>query len=96
MAATMEASTDFPLSVSFRSASDTAGRLLPGLSDDIALMCLALVPRGYWGVLKCVSKAWRGTLSSEDICTAHLTPFTMNGKQQVAIYNDSTSPSVIF
>ncbi|CAI5467163.1 unnamed protein product [Closterium sp. Yama58-4] len=68
MAATMEASPDFPLSVSFRSASDSA-RLLPGLSDDIALMCLAMVPRGYWGVLKCVSKAWRGTFSSEDICS---------------------------
>ncbi|CAI5513318.1 unnamed protein product, partial [Closterium sp. Naga37s-1] len=46
-----------------------AGRLLPGLPDDIAMLCLAMVPKGYWGVLKCVSKSWRGTLSSEEICT---------------------------
>uniref|UniRef100_A0A7N1A3N8 F-box/kelch-repeat protein SKIP4 n=1 Tax=Kalanchoe fedtschenkoi TaxID=63787 RepID=A0A7N1A3N8_KALFE len=40
--------------------------LIPGLPDDIALSCLARVPRRYHGWLKCVSKRWRDLVCCED------------------------------
>ncbi|MCL7039187.1 hypothetical protein MKW94_012117 [Papaver nudicaule] len=40
--------------------------LLNGLPDDIALFCLARVPRRYHTLLKCVSKRWRDLVCSED------------------------------
>lgn len=40
--------------------------LIPGLPDDIALSCLARVPRKYHPVLNCVSKRWRELVSSEE------------------------------
>ncbi|KAG8391824.1 hypothetical protein BUALT_Bualt01G0227200 [Buddleja alternifolia] len=40
--------------------------LLPGLPDDIALSCLARVPRKYHPVLNCVSKRWRELIFSEE------------------------------
>lgn len=40
--------------------------LLPGLPDDIALCCLARVPRKYHAVLNCVSKRWRELLCDEE------------------------------
>ena len=40
--------------------------LIDGLPDDIALFCLARVPRKYHGVLKCVSKRWRDLVCSEE------------------------------
>ncbi|KAI3845088.1 hypothetical protein MKX03_035563 [Papaver bracteatum] len=39
--------------------------LLSGLPDDIALFCLARVPRRYHTLLKCVSKRWRDLVCSE-------------------------------
>ncbi|KAL9430170.1 hypothetical protein AB3S75_025535 [Citrus x aurantiifolia] len=42
--------------------------LISGLPDDIALFCLARVPRRYHAVLKCVSRRWRGLLHSEEWC----------------------------
>ncbi|PSS04348.1 F-box/kelch-repeat protein [Actinidia chinensis var. chinensis] len=40
--------------------------LLCGLPDDVALFCLARVPRKYHAVLKCVSKRWREFVCSEE------------------------------
>ncbi|KAM1707559.1 hypothetical protein ACFX13_000702 [Malus domestica] len=40
--------------------------LLCGLPDDIALFCLARVPRKYHTLLKCVSKRWRDLVCSEE------------------------------
>ncbi|KAI3974918.1 hypothetical protein MKX01_005029 [Papaver californicum] len=39
--------------------------LLSGLPDDIALFCLARVPRRYHTLLKCVSKGWRDLVCSK-------------------------------
>ncbi|XP_042510394.1 F-box/kelch-repeat protein SKIP4 [Macadamia integrifolia] len=40
--------------------------LICGLPDDIALFCLARVPRRYHMTLKCVSKRWRELVCSEE------------------------------
>lgn len=41
-------------------------QLIGGLPDDIALFCLARVPRRYHTILKCVSKRWRDLVCSEE------------------------------
>ncbi|KAG8057875.1 hypothetical protein GUJ93_ZPchr0002g23668 [Zizania palustris] len=40
--------------------------LIHGLPDEIALLCLARVPRCYHNTLRCVSKSWRVLLCSEE------------------------------
>ncbi|CAM8934906.1 unnamed protein product [Rhodiola kirilowii] len=40
--------------------------LIPGLPDELALACLAMISHGYLGVLKCVCKRWRDVIHSED------------------------------
>lgn len=40
--------------------------ILRGLPDDIALFCLARIPRKYHALLKCVSKRWRELVCSEE------------------------------
>ncbi|WOL04257.1 hypothetical protein Cni_G12978 [Canna indica] len=40
--------------------------LICGLPDDIAILCLARVPRRYHHVLRCVSRKWRNLLCSEE------------------------------
>jgi len=40
--------------------------LIHGLPDEIALICLARVPRRFHNVLRCVSKRWRELLCSEE------------------------------
>ncbi|KAL6629300.1 hypothetical protein ACP70R_029065 [Stipagrostis hirtigluma subsp. patula] len=40
--------------------------LIHGLPDEIALICLARVPRRYHNVLRCVSRKWRALLCSEE------------------------------
>ncbi|XP_074263315.1 F-box/kelch-repeat protein SKIP4 [Silene latifolia] len=40
--------------------------LIHGLPDDIALFCLARVPRKYHTALKCVSKRWRDLICSDE------------------------------
>ncbi|KAJ0980049.1 hypothetical protein J5N97_015523 [Dioscorea zingiberensis] len=40
--------------------------LIPGLPDDIALMCLARISHGYHGLLECVSKKWRAAIRGHD------------------------------
>ncbi|KAG6437699.1 hypothetical protein SASPL_102625 [Salvia splendens] len=40
--------------------------LIPGIPDDVALSCLARVPRKYHPVLTCVSKSWRYLVGSEE------------------------------
>lgn len=44
----------------------TQQALIYGLPDDIALLCLARVPRKYHTLLKCVSKRWRDLVCSEE------------------------------
>lgn len=39
--------------------------IISGLPDDIALFCLARVPRRYHHVLKCVSRRWRALVCGE-------------------------------
>ncbi|XP_009359825.2 F-box/kelch-repeat protein At1g16250 [Pyrus x bretschneideri] len=40
--------------------------IIPGLSDDLALRCLAKLSHGYHGLLETVSKTWRDLLRSSD------------------------------
>lgn len=41
--------------------------LIFGIPDDIALSCLARVPRRYHSVMKCVSKRWRDLVFSDEL-----------------------------
>ncbi|XP_051147364.1 F-box/kelch-repeat protein SKIP4 [Andrographis paniculata] len=41
--------------------------LLPGLPDDVALCCLARVPRWFHPILNCVSRRWRKLLCGEEL-----------------------------
>lgn len=43
----------------------TQSSLINGLPDDIALTCLARIPRRYHSLLKCVSRTWRDLVCSE-------------------------------
>ncbi|MQL79716.1 hypothetical protein Taro_012160 [Colocasia esculenta] len=43
-----------------------AGDLIPGLPDDLALICLARISYGYHGILECVSRRWRDTFRSKE------------------------------
>lgn len=40
--------------------------LISGLPDEIALLCLAWIPRRYHNILRCVSKRWKSLLGSEE------------------------------
>lgn len=40
--------------------------IIPGLPDDLALLCLAKVSHGYHGLLESVSKSWRDMIRSPD------------------------------
>ncbi|KAJ6770920.1 F-BOX/KELCH-REPEAT PROTEIN [Salix koriyanagi] len=40
--------------------------VIPGLPDDLALLCLAKVSHGYHGLLESVSKSWRDMIRSAD------------------------------
>uniref|UniRef100_A0A6N2MWE2 F-box domain-containing protein n=1 Tax=Salix viminalis TaxID=40686 RepID=A0A6N2MWE2_SALVM len=40
--------------------------IIPGLPDDLALLCLAKVSHGYHGLLESVSKSWRDMIRSAD------------------------------
>lgn len=42
------------------------GLLIPGLPDDVAKLCLALVPRLEFPAMSCVSKAWKALLQSKE------------------------------
>lgn len=58
----------------FGSGSDSVSQveltpLICGLPDDIALFCLARVPRKYHMLLRCVSKRWRDLVCSEEWCS---------------------------
>lgn len=44
--------------------ADPQSQLIPNLPDDVALQCLARVPRSHHRILSLVSKSWRYTLSS--------------------------------
>ncbi|GJP37507.1 hypothetical protein CLOM_g21904 [Closterium sp. NIES-68] len=44
-----------------------AAFLIPGIPDDAALMCFAMLPRGCYGVLKCVSRRWKAALGDEHV-----------------------------
>ncbi|KAL9669309.1 hypothetical protein QQ045_006853 [Rhodiola kirilowii] len=40
--------------------------LIPGLPDDLALICLAKISHGFLGVLECVCKRWRDVIRSKE------------------------------
>ncbi|KAI5071005.1 hypothetical protein GOP47_0013256 [Adiantum capillus-veneris] len=42
------------------------GLLIPGLPNDVAKLCLALVPRLEFPVMSCVSRAWKALLQSKE------------------------------
>ncbi|GJP32559.1 hypothetical protein CLOM_g17182 [Closterium sp. NIES-68] len=46
-----------------------AGRLIPDLPDDVALSCLARVPRGVYGSLKLVCRSWRAAIEGSELYT---------------------------
>eukprot|EP00250_Pteridium_aquilinum_P014081 c21765_g1_i1 orf=591-1865(+) len=45
---------------------DYAGTLIPGLPDDIAKSCMALVPRTDFPAMGCVAKSWKAVLQSKE------------------------------
>ncbi|XP_059308017.1 F-box/kelch-repeat protein SKIP6-like [Lycium ferocissimum] len=47
----------------------TQSQLIPNLPNDIALQCLARVPRYHHPILSLVSKSWRSTISSTALYT---------------------------
>ncbi|XP_078445117.1 galactose oxidase/kelch repeat superfamily protein isoform X2 [Wolffia australiana] len=44
----------------------TCQALIPGLPDELALLCLAQISHGHHGALECVSRRWRDALRSDD------------------------------
>ncbi|KAJ6351466.1 hypothetical protein OIU78_007395 [Salix suchowensis] len=52
-----------------RVAHDIDGPILPGLPDDVAKYCLALVPRRYLPAMGSVCKKWRSFLKSQEFIT---------------------------
>lgn len=45
---------------------DTYCPILPGLPDDVAKFCIALVPRSYFPVIGAVCKQWRSYVQSKE------------------------------
>ncbi|CAI5471866.1 unnamed protein product [Closterium sp. Yama58-4] len=45
------------------------GCLIPGLPDDVALSCLARVPRGLYGSLKLVCRSWCAAIEGSELYT---------------------------
>lgn len=50
-------------------ASDNHVPILPGLPDDVAELCLSLVPRTNFPAMAAVSKRWRSFIQSEEFMT---------------------------
>ncbi|XP_011013463.1 PREDICTED: F-box/kelch-repeat protein At1g67480-like [Populus euphratica] len=55
--------------VDSRVAHDIDGLIVPGLPDDVAKYCLALVPRRYLPAIGAVCKKWRSFLRSQEFIT---------------------------
>ncbi|KAK8949479.1 F-box/kelch-repeat protein [Platanthera zijinensis] len=49
-----------------QSPHDSFRSILPGLPDDVAMFCLALVPRKHLHVMSAVCKRWRSFIQSKD------------------------------
>ena len=49
--------------------SDIDSPILPGLPDDVAKYCLALVPRSHFPTMGSVCKKWRSFLRSKELIT---------------------------
>jgi hypothetical protein len=47
-------------------SGDFQTQLIHGLPDEIALLCLARVPRQYHNALMCVSRGWKALLCSDE------------------------------
>ncbi|KAL3577888.1 hypothetical protein D5086_019392 [Populus alba] len=52
-----------------RVANDIDSSILPGLPDDVAKYCLALVPRRYLPAMGAVCKKWRSFLKTKEFIT---------------------------
>ncbi|KAK6922397.1 F-box domain [Dillenia turbinata] len=52
-----------------KATDDPYSPLLPGLPDDVAKYCLALVPRSYFPAMGGVCKKWRSFLQSKELIT---------------------------
>ncbi|KAB5529890.1 hypothetical protein DKX38_019971 [Salix brachista] len=50
-------------------SNDIGSPILPGLPDDVAKYCLALVPRSHFPTMGSVCKKWRSFLKSKEIIT---------------------------
>ncbi|KAG9446169.1 hypothetical protein H6P81_012297 [Aristolochia fimbriata] len=50
----------------YQSSPDAYCPILPGLPDDVAKYCIALVPRSYLPVMGAVSKRWRSFIQSKE------------------------------
>ncbi|XP_042446495.1 F-box/kelch-repeat protein At1g16250-like [Zingiber officinale] len=44
---------------------EMSGSIIPGLPNDLALRCLAMISHGYHGLLECVSKRWKHAIRSK-------------------------------
>ncbi|KAJ6360613.1 hypothetical protein OIU77_004601 [Salix suchowensis] len=49
--------------------NDIGSSILPGLPDDVAKYCLALVPRSHFPTMGSVCKKWRSFLKSKELIT---------------------------
>eukprot|EP00252_Welwitschia_mirabilis_P019208 TRINITY_DN4387_c0_g1_i1.p1 TRINITY_DN4387_c0_g1~~TRINITY_DN4387_c0_g1_i1.p1 ORF type:complete len:424 (+),score=55.21 TRINITY_DN4387_c0_g1_i1:486-1757(+) len=56
----------FPLGIK----EECTSCILPGLPDDVAKHCLALIPRSDFSSLRCVSKTWRKFIGSKEFYMA--------------------------
>lgn len=50
-------------------SDDFDSPLLPGLPDDVAKYCLALVPRSNFPAMGCVCRKWRSFMQSKELIT---------------------------
>ncbi|CAL5032598.1 unnamed protein product [Urochloa decumbens] len=60
------AEQNFPSRTMIQEQSDSYSVLIPGLPEDLAKICLALVPRSYFPVMGSVSKSWMAFIGSKE------------------------------
>ena len=60
------AEQNLPSSMMIQKQDDSYSVLIPGLPEDLAKICLALVPRSHFAVMSSVSKSWMAFIGSRE------------------------------
>ncbi|PAN37744.1 hypothetical protein PAHAL_7G118500 [Panicum hallii] len=60
------AEQNLPSSMMIQKQDDSYSVLIPGLPEDLAKICLALVPRSHFAVMSSVSKSWMSFIGSRE------------------------------